>query len=114
MLLVAVSFAADPPTPATAQIEALLSEISSLKDASFIRNGSTYEAKTAAKFLRGKWDSHKKEITTAAEFIEKAASISSTSGKHYLIRFSDGREVNCGDYLKDKLEKLQSVKPRTP
>jgi hypothetical protein len=102
---------ADAPSAATAQIEALLGEIQSLKDASFIRNGSAYEAKTAVKFLRGKWDSRKSEIATAADFIEKAASFSSTTGKPYLIRFSDGKEVKCGDFLKEKLKKLQSAKP---
>ena len=37
-------------------------------------------------------------------FIAKAASVSSTSGKPYLIRFKDGREVKCGDYLKERLK----------
>ncbi|MCE9520614.1 MAG: DUF5329 domain-containing protein [Verrucomicrobia bacterium] len=106
--------AADGATSSTAQIEALINEIQMLKDASFVRNGSTYDAKTAAKFLRGKWDSHKSEITTAADFIEKAATVSSTTGKPYLIRFNDGREIKCGDFLKAKLEKLNATSPKQP
>ena len=102
--------AADAPSADTTQIEALISSIEGLKDASFVRNGSDYDAKTAAKFLRGKWNSHKKEIVTASDFIEKAASMSSTSGKPYLIRFKDGKEVKCGDFLKEQLEKLKSGK----
>lgn len=102
------SMAADAPSADTAQIEALISSIEGLKDAVFVRNGSEYDAKTAAKFLRGKWNSHKKEIVTAADFIEKAASMSATSGKPYLIRFKDGKEVKCGDFLKEQLKKLQS------
>lgn len=110
----APTFAADTATPATTQIEALINEIQTLKDASFVRNGSTYDAKTAAKFLRGKWDSHKGEINSAADFIERAASVSSTTGKPYLIRFNDGREIKCGDFLNEKLEKLKAVSPKQP
>ncbi len=102
--------AADAPSADTAQIEALISSIEGIKDASFVRNGSDYDAKTAAKFLRGKWNSHKKEIVTASDFIEKAASVSSTSGKPYLIRFKDGKELKCGDFLKEQLEKLKASK----
>lgn len=106
--------AADPANQTTVQIETLITEIQTLKDAHFVRNGSNYDAKTAAKFLRGKWNSHKSEITTAADFIEKAASVSSTTGKPYLIRFDDGREVKCSDYLRAKLEKLNATGPKQP
>jgi hypothetical protein len=88
-----------------AKIEALISHIGTLGDAKFIRNGSEYSAKDAAKFLRGKWQANKKDIKTPADFIEKAASKSSTTGKPYMIRFKDGKEVPCGDYLKGRLAK---------
>lgn len=42
------------------------------------------------------------------DFIEKIASKSSTSGKPYLIRFNDGREVQGGEYLRAKLAKLEA------
>ncbi|MEY4483776.1 MAG: hypothetical protein RL693_1228 [Verrucomicrobiota bacterium] len=87
------------------RIEGLISHIENLKDAKFIRNGSGYDAKSAAKFLRGKWQANEKEIQTADDFIEKAASFSATTGKPYLIQFSDGREVKCGEYLKQELKK---------
>lgn len=87
------------------KIESLISHIENLKDAKFIRNGSSYDAKSAGKFLRGKWQANAKEIQTADDFIEKAASFSSTTGKPYLIQFSDGREVKCGDFLKGELKK---------
>jgi hypothetical protein len=89
------------------KIELLIHGIEGLKDATFIRNGSEYDAATAAKFLRKKWEAHAKQITTAHDFIEKAASISSTSGKPYLIRFKDGHEVKCGEYLAGELKKLE-------
>ena len=89
------------------KIETLIKHIENLKDATFVRNGSTYDAKTAAKFLRGKWGAQEKEVRTAMDFVDKVATVSSTSGKPYLIRFKDAREVKCGEYLKEELKKLQ-------
>lgn len=88
-----------------ARIEGLIQHIGNLKDAKFIRNGKEYDAKSASKFLRGKWEAKEKEIRTAEDFIDKAASVSSTTGKPYLIRFNDGREVKCGEHLKEQLKK---------
>jgi hypothetical protein len=96
------------PTPAEQQkIEALIAKVEALTDAVFIRNGSDYDAKSAAKFLRGKLGLNKSEIATAQDFIAKAGTGSSTSGKPYLIRFKDGREVACADYLKAELARLE-------
>jgi phage-related protein len=87
------------------KIEALITHVEKLKGAKFIRNGKAYEPMDAARFLRGKWEAKDKEIKTAADFIEKAATVSSTTGKPYLIQLGDGREVKCGEYLQGKLEK---------
>ncbi len=91
-----------------AKIDALIADLETKSDAKFVRNGSEYDAKSAAKFLRGKWQAHDGEIKTAADFIAKAATGSSTSGKPYLIRFKDGSEVRCSEYLSAKLKKLES------
>jgi len=88
------------------KIEALIAHIEGLDGAVFVRNGSDYDAKTAGKFLRGKWD-HAADVKTAKDFIEKVASVSGTSGKPYLIRFKDGKEVKSGEYLSAELEKLE-------
>lgn len=112
-LLVAGSLqlrADDKPLSEKDKIEALIKHMENLKEATFIRNGGEYNAKSAAKFLRGKWEKMGKEIKTASEFIEKIASMSSTTGKPYLIRFKDGREVKCGEYLKAELKKLDGEK----
>ncbi|MEI6656167.1 MAG: DUF5329 family protein [Verrucomicrobiota bacterium] len=90
-----------------AKIEALIGHVEALKDASFVRNGSAANSVTAGKFLRGKWQANDKDIKTAADFIAKAASVSSTTGKPYLIRFKDGTETRCGDYLTTQLKKLE-------
>jgi hypothetical protein len=98
--------AADLPAPEKAKIEALINQIGNLKDASFIRNGSSYDAATAAKFLRGKWNKESDSIANVSDFIDKAATKSSTSGQPYLIRYKDGREVECANWLREQLKKL--------
>ena len=86
------------------KIESLIRHVEGLKGASFIRNGKSYDAASAGKFLRGKWQAKEEEIKTAGDFISKVATISSTTGKPYLIRFSDGKEVKCADYLQSRLK----------
>ena len=100
--------AAEKPLSETDKIEALIKHIEGLKDAKFIRNDSDYDAKTAARFLRGKWRANEKQIKTATDFIDKAASVSSTSGKPYVIRLKGEKEVKCGDYLKEELKKIEA------
>lgn len=89
-----------------ARIRALLSHVSSLSTATFIRNGKSYKADNAAEFLRRKWEANRKSIRTATDFINVAATKSTTTGKPYLIRFKDGREVPCGEYLTQRLKSL--------
>jgi hypothetical protein len=95
--------AADDSTDA--KINGLISHVESLTDATFIRNGKEYTSANAAKFLRGKWDANKKDVKTTEDFITKVATKSSTTGKAYVIRFKDGKETPCADYLRSRLGK---------
>ena len=104
LLTPAISRGEEPAKSGDAKIEALINHVGSLSSAVFVRNGSEYDAKSAAKFLRGKWDANKKEIKTPEDFIGKVATKSSTSGKPYLIRFKDGKEVPCAEYLTGQLK----------
>jgi len=90
------------------KIEALIKHVGDLKDAKFVRNGSTYEPSTAVRFLRGKWNANKAEVHSARDFIDKVASLSGTSGKPYLIRFNDGREIRSRDFLLTALQKIET------
>lgn len=112
-LCVAVGFipnaAAERPGVETDKIESLIKHVAELKDAKFVRNGREYDAKTAARFLRGKWDARASDIKTAKDFIEKVASVSSTTGKPYLIRFSDGTEVPSREYLTAELARIDKA-----
>jgi hypothetical protein len=74
------------------KIEALIKYVGGMNGAKFVRNGSTYDAKAAATFLRLKWGANDSEVKTARDFIDKVANFSATSGKPYIIRFKDGSE----------------------
>jgi hypothetical protein len=99
------------PAPAAEKqkIEALINSVADAKDLQFVRNGKTYDATTAAKFLRGKLAANAAEVKTARGFIDKVASFSGTSGKPYLIRRSDGSEIKSKDYLLAKLRKIENA-----
>lgn len=101
---------ADPSAGEKARIDLLISKIENLKDASFIRNGSTYGAASAAKFLRAKLKSNSSSIATADDFITKLASKSSTSGEAYKIKYADGKEIACETFLKAELAKAADKK----
>ena len=96
------------PAAEKQKIETLIKQVGELKDAKFIRNGSSYEPSTAVRFLRGKWDANKGEVKTVRDFIDKVASKSGTSGKPYLMRFHDGREIPSREFLLGELNKLES------
>jgi hypothetical protein len=96
------------PVAEQQKIESLIKLVGDLKDAKFIRNGATYEPTTAVRFLRGKWDANKNDVKSARDFIDKVASSSGTSGKPYLIRFTDGRELKSQDFLLAQLKKIES------
>ena len=107
-LLVALTVAAvAQDAPEKARIEALIRHVEGLADAKFVRNGSAYDAKSAAKFLRGKWRNQEAKIKTAEDFIREVGTASSTTGRPYLIRHKDGTEEKSGEYLSAVLKKLE-------
>ena len=103
------SFASAQSAPAAEKqkIEVLIKQVGDLKDAKFVCNGWTYEPATAVRFLRGKWEANDAEVKTALDFIDKVASASGTSGKPYLIRFKDGREIKSQEFLLAELKKIE-------
>ena len=105
--LVAAQSPAAPPLSENRKIEAIIRIVDELKDATFIRNGSEHDCHAAAKHMRDKWNAQRSKIRTAEDFIELAASRSSISGKPYLIRFKDGREIESGTFLREELRKLE-------
>jgi hypothetical protein len=106
VFLAASSFAA--PMTEEQKIEAMIHSIEVLPGAQFIRNGSTYDGKSAADHLRSKRNYAGSRIKTAEDFIQGIASRSSMSGKPYEVRFADGRTENSEVYFHDELKRLET------
>ena len=64
--------AQNPPAAEQQKIEALIKHVGDLKDAKFVRNGSTYEPATAVRFLRGKWNDNKAGVKNRATLSKKS------------------------------------------
>ena len=97
-----------PSVPTEAQkIQMLIHNIEVMKDARFVRNGSDYDGAAAADHLRLKLRHAGDRIKTAQDFITYLATGSSFSGKPYLIRFNDGREVESATYFHTMLAKIE-------
>ncbi len=91
------------------KIDYLINRIEKLEGARFIRNGVSYDATAAAAHLRMKREKGGRAIKTVNDFIDKVASSSSMSGKPYLIKFNDGKEMEARDFYLKCLGELKSV-----
>jgi hypothetical protein len=89
------------------KIEYLIAAVESLPDAQFIRNGVSYDAKSAADHMRLKLRMAGSRVATAEDFIRLCASVSSVTGAPYQIRFSDGRTVTSEAYLRQRLAEFE-------
>jgi hypothetical protein len=86
-----------------AKIQYLITAIATLDHAVFIRNGTGYDARTAADHLRLKLRNAGSRVRSAEDFIKYCASVSSISGEPYRIRFADGYTVTSEAFLRGKL-----------
>ena len=103
---------AQPPPNVQTEIEYLLQYIET-SGCSFYRNGTWYDGAHAGAHLRTKYDylASRDNISTAEDFIDKAATKSSVSGKPYKIRCADGLEVESGPRLRQVLAQYRSQSP---
>jgi len=86
-----------------AKIQYLIASVETLEGAKFIRNGSEYDARSAANHLRLKLKNAGKRVRTAEDFIKFCGSKSSITGEPYLIRFTDGTTVKTEVFFRKKL-----------
>ena len=93
------------------KIDYLIQCVVNLKDAEFIRNGKSYDSRTAAEHLSMKRKKAGTRIKTVNDFIEKLASHSLISGKPYLIRYKSGREIDARTFYKQCLAGLKKTDP---
>ena len=99
---------AAPSPHEQARIERLIRHVETQKNIVFIRNGSEYDGAEAGRFLRGKMESMGADVTSARDFIERIGSRSSTTGKAYQVKFSDGRVIPAAQYLGDELKRIDA------
>ncbi|EIM04207.1 MULTISPECIES: DUF5329 family protein [Rhodanobacter] len=91
-----------PPTEQQ-KIDYLISTVATLHGASFIRNGSAYDAEQAAAHMRLKLRFAGSRVKTVDDFIVYCATGSSVSGTRYAIRFADGQSIDAATFLRGKL-----------
>lgn len=72
----------------------------------FIRNGDEYTAREAKEHMLKKLDYAGDRVRTAEQFISYIATKSSLSGKPYYVLFPDGKKIESGKWLSEKLNKL--------
>ena len=94
-----------------AKIQYLIASVETLEGAKFIRNGSEYDARSAANHLRLKLKNAGKRVRTAEDFIKYCGSKSSMTGESYLIRFSDGTTVKTEAFFRKKLMAFAKDRP---
>jgi|WetSurMetagenome_2_1015567.scaffolds.fasta_scaffold1322096_1 hypothetical protein len=98
------------PTPvAVAEINYLLDYMGQ-SGCDFYRNGAWYDSTAAKAHLRHKYDVLVKheQIGTADDFIDKAATKSSMSGRAYKVRCAGGPELSSSQWLRDALTTYRS------
>ena len=83
---------ATPDTRITAEIDQLLANIAN-SNCSFIRSGQEYTAAEARKHLEMKMNFVLSGIESTEQFIDKLASVSSTTGEPYQIRCGSTQTV---------------------
>ncbi|MEO8999505.1 MAG: DUF5329 family protein [Rhodanobacter sp.] len=85
------------------KIAYLIDSVATLQGATFIRNGTEYDASHAADHMRLKLHFAGSHVKTAEDFITCCGTGSSMSGTKYTIRFRDGRIVDSATFLQGKL-----------
>jgi Family of unknown function (DUF5329) len=94
---------ADTPREDLNQTIEYLLDFVARSDCTFIRNGQSYTPKEAAAHMQAKYDHFKKQIKTPEDFIRLAASQSEVSGRPYLVRTQNGKEMKSADWVSQAL-----------
>jgi hypothetical protein len=108
-IFAATGHAASLSPAARAEIDALLSRLEA-SSCTFNRNGTWYPATEAKTHLlrKLKYLEDKGAMRSAEEFIELAASSSSTTGKPYLVKCGSGPAVESAAWLQAQLQLMRS------
>jgi Family of unknown function (DUF5329) len=99
---------AAPPAAAEIEINHLLGLIEQ-SGCEFFRNGTWYDAQRAQAHLRAKYEAlaANNQINTAEDFIEKAASHSSISGRPYQIKCGSSTQMSTSQWFSEALARYR-------
>jgi hypothetical protein len=73
-------------------------------NATFIRNGVSHTPAEAVAHIKAKYDHFKEQIKTPEDFIRLSASKSLLTGKPYLVRTPEGKEMHLDAWLTEALK----------
>jgi len=110
--LAAAAAAAPLPPAARTEVDALLSKLEA-SGCQFGRNGTWYSSAEARSHLLRKlaYLEDRGAVQSAEQFIELAASTSSTTGQPYLVRCDGGVPAQSGTWLRSQLQTMRSATP---
>ena len=115
LLLIAVffcssSFAADMEADTEKEIVHLFEYLGD-SNCEFNRNGTWYNTYKAVKHIEKKYRYYMKKglINSAEQFIDRAASRSSMSGKSYLVRCGDSGPAESSTWLTQELKRFRET-----
>jgi Family of unknown function (DUF5329) len=115
LLLIAVffcssSFAADMQADTEKEIVHLFEYLEN-SNCEFNRNGTWYSTYKAVKHIEKKYRYYMKKglINSAEQFIDRAASRSSMSGKSYLVRCGNSRAVESSTWFTEELKRFRET-----
>jgi hypothetical protein len=103
---------ADPALVAAAEIDHLIAFIGS-STCIFNRNGDDYDGAAAAEHIAEKYAYYRDDITSAADFIDLAASRSALTGRPYQVRCAGSDAMPARDWLLLELETYRQT-PHSP
>lgn len=109
LLLVAAGASAAPTDASRKEIAGLMDALST-SGCQFQRNGDWHDAKEARAHLQRKYDYllKKDKVATTEQFIQRAASQSSMSGRAYVVKCA-GEEQNAADWFGAQLNKIRNT-----
>lgn len=108
-LVVVLTYAQD--SREASKIQYLIASVEALEGATFIRNGSKYDARSASDHLRLKLKNAGDRVRTAEDFIKHCGSKSSMTGQPYLIKFREGATVKAEIFFRKKLMTFTQDRP---
>ena len=106
--LAAIPCAAAPPAQASAEIDHLRDYLAG-SGCRFERNGQWHDVASARKHIDRKYRYlvDRDQVASAEQFIERAASTSSSSGKPYRVQCGDAKPVAASRWFTEELRRLR-------